>query len=827
VTNAAWADAVLRNALALRDEDRVEFLAQCHAAGPGLRQDVEDLLRLAEHGAPGVELGEISPAFLWSVLSRSESPAAGREPDASDLAAAALEPPAVPAPPFPAESPFSEPAQLASAEDELTLGEWTITGELPPRGTGRLVAVERDAGSVRGVARILPVPATPDCARLFGVLCERLAAAGHPRLAALLDYGTSAGGAFYLVHEAAEGRTLSRYCARQRIGIQDRVRLMIRLCGVIQDAHRSLIAHGALTDSRILVDDHGELTIVDCGVEPLAASIADASNDRRAGALAAAGDVRQAGVLLRDLVLPRSVSANARLDAELASIVEFATRPDGPDRYRSMGALRSDLQRWLERRPLLARGDARSYRLERFIVRRRVPLMIGAAAGLAAAILLPAVIANRDRTTREAARADAVARMVAAVVDSRTSSVSAGPPEARTYVDRAAAVVRAELAAQPAQQSTMLLAVGRAYNDLGAYASSIEALEEALRLRRATYGDDATEVADVLVPLGQARAALGRYDEAESALRMARAIRILRAGAGQPAPGMVNVELAGLLHRLGRTDEPALLLRAQLATSGPPAASPPAVQDDLTARARVTLAGVLRDHGHSTDAEALYRQVLSSLAPARETPGSAPEPRHLWKNAASKDIERARAQVGLAGLLISRGDTDEPAALLIDALQALRRLYGPDHPALLEALRAQGRLRLAQQRLPEAHAAVEEAQRIQQDSLGVFTLDVPANGVLQAELALRDGRAADAVAASRLVLDELERLELGDHPLTIDARAALGEALTALGRGEEAIPVLSRAITTAESWIAGDDHRTLRLRGALAGAQTSAARRSR
>jgi tetratricopeptide (TPR) repeat protein len=183
--------------------------------------------------------------------------------------------------------------------------------------------------------------------------------------------------------------------------------------------------------------------------------------------------------------------------------------------------------------------------------------------------------------------------------------------------------------------------------------------------------------------------------------------------------------------------------------------------------------------------------------------------------------------VGLAGLLISRGDTDEPAALLIDALQALRRLYGPDHPALLEALRAQGRLRLAQQRLPEAHAAVEEAQRIQQDSLGVFTLDVPANGVLQAELALRDGRAADAVAASRLVLDELERLELGDHPLTIDARAALGEALTALGRGEEAIPVLSRAITTAESWIAGDDHRTLRLRGALAGAQTSAARRSR
>lgn len=827
VPNAAWVDAVLRNALSLREEDRPEFLAQCHAAGAGLRQDVEALVRLAEHGAPGVELGEISPAFVWAVLSRSEPIAISPEPDVVILPAAAFESMAVP-PPLPAEPPVSIPAEPPAADDERRLGEWTITGELPPRGTGRLFAVERASGSARGVARILPVPATADRTRLFTVLCERLAGLRHPRIAPLLDHGTSPAGTFYLVHAVADGRPLSQHCARQRTTIRDRVRLMIQLCGAVQDAHRSLVAHGALTDSRILVDDDGALTIVDCGVEPLAGYLDDSGSDGRPVERAsAASDVRQAGAVLHDLLLRRRGPGAEPLDPELASIVQFAAGRGGSDRYRSVGALRSDLHRWLERRPLLARGDARSYRLQRFTVRRRVPLLIGAAAVVAAAFLLPPAIANRERTAREAARADAVARMVAAVVDSRTSSVSAGPPEARTYVDRAAAVVRTELAAQPAQQSTMLLALGRAYNDLGAYQSSVEALEEALLLRRSSHGDDASEVADVLEPLGQAKAALGRYDEAESTLRMARAIRVLRAGAGQPPPGIVNVELARLLHRLGRTDEPALLLRGQLGNAAAGSASPAGGQDEVIVRARAALAGVLRDRGNASEAEGLYRQVLSSVGATRATPDPASEPQHLWKTAASKDLERARAQVGLAGVLIMRGETDEPATLLIDALQALRHLHGPDHPVLLEALRTQGRLRLAQQRLPEARAALAEAQRIHQESLGVFTLDVPANRVLQAELALREGRFEDGVAASRLVLDELERLELGDHPLTIDARTVLGEALAALGRGEEALQVLTRASDTAQAWVAVPDHRFARLNSALEAAHAATVRRAR
>ena len=77
----------------------------------------------------------------------------------------------------------------------------------------------------------------------------------------------------------------------------------------------------------------------------------------------------------------------ARLVGDLDAIVMKATRPQPQDRYASAEELAADLGRYLERRPVLARGGTLAYRVQRFVARHRA----GAAA---AAIALFAVLAG-------------------------------------------------------------------------------------------------------------------------------------------------------------------------------------------------------------------------------------------------------------------------------------------------------------------------------------------------------------------------------------------------------------------------------------------------
>jgi tetratricopeptide (TPR) repeat protein len=788
VPNAVWVDAVLRSAIALPVDDRDEFLARCHAAAPNLRQEVEDLLRLGTPDTPGPRVGDLSADALWSVLT----------------AAGAFSPPVD----HPGETPPAEtsgevaetreiaadPEPVSPPEEPLHLGEWRIITEQQARGAGRVFLVRRTERDEPAFARMLPVEPTSSNIELFNHECRRLAAIDDPAVARLLDHGISSDGHFYVVHACVRGQALTRYGERKGLGLRSRVELLVRVCAGLQAAHRMLVAHGGLGESTVVVGDDGKVVIRDCGLAPIISALAGTDADPAAASVNS--DIKQAGLLLRTVVFPSTTSMDGG-DADLAAISRCAAGDDSRERYSSIGALRSDLQRWLDRRPVLARGGGRAYRVGRFITRRRVPVAVAATLALVATVLLPPRIAERQRTAADRDRGAAIDRVLAGLFDgSRHEDGTLETPGARLYVARAATLVRSGFHGDPGRRSAGLLTVGRAYIDLGVYQSSIDVLEEALALARQHHGDDSVQVAEILEPVGQGRHALGRYDEAESALRTARAIRVLRAGAAHPSTRSADVELARLLHRLGRTAEAEQILRTSVGAPRSATDSSGSTPDHLAIRSRAALAGVLSSRGLFDEAERLYRDVLA----VRQERAS---------------VERAGAQVGLAGLLIARGDREEPATLLLEGLQTLRRHHGPDHPVQLEALRTQARLRLAQSQLDEARAALSTAGRIHEQSVGAFTLDVPATRALQAELALREGRMGDAVAASRLALEEFERLSLGDHPLTIEVRAVLGEGLTALGRRDESGPVLERALAAAERAFPPGDPRTVRLRAAV------------
>jgi serine/threonine protein kinase len=91
-----------------------------------------------------------------------------------------------------------------------------------------------------------------------------LARLTHPNIARLLDAGVAtsaaAGGQPYLVLEYVEGAPIDRYCDRNRLSIEKRLRLFLEVLAAVAHAHTNLILHRDLKPSNILVTAQGQVS---------------------------------------------------------------------------------------------------------------------------------------------------------------------------------------------------------------------------------------------------------------------------------------------------------------------------------------------------------------------------------------------------------------------------------------------------------------------------------------------------------------------------------------------------------------------------------------
>ena len=90
---------------------------------------------------------------------------------------------------------------------------------------------------------------------------------------------------------------------------------------------------------------------------------------------------------------------------------------------------------------------------------------------------------------------------------------------AREILDRGAARISSELDGQPAVEAGIRDVIGVVYRRLGLYDQATEQLKEAVRLRRAVFGDEHLELADSLYELALSVKHQADYDDAEELLR--------------------------------------------------------------------------------------------------------------------------------------------------------------------------------------------------------------------------------------------------------------------------------------------------------------------
>lgn len=233
----------------------------------------------------------------------------------------------------------------------------------------------------------------------------------HPWIARLLDGGISDDGQPWYAMELAAGEPLNQWAQRVQADTRRCLEVLIKVCDAVHYAHQNLVLHRDLKPANVLVDAHDQVRLLDFGIATLLQDDADSSGKpslapaTRTGqslftldyaapeqllghAVSTATDVYALGVIAYELLcgqrpfqrragmpdlsqlaqLPEPPSQRGlrigqdrrragALRGDLDTLVLTCLQPEPTRRYASVAALRADLDRYLQGKPIEARPD--------------------------------------------------------------------------------------------------------------------------------------------------------------------------------------------------------------------------------------------------------------------------------------------------------------------------------------------------------------------------------------------------------------------------------------------------------------------------------------
>jgi serine/threonine-protein kinase len=767
-------DDLFDGAVELPADQRAAWLDE-HCSDPGLRSEVEELIRAYEetHG----------------VLDKK----------AYDLA-----------------------RPLFDKRQREQIGPYELLREIGRGGMGVVWLAERVDGQYRqrvAVKLLRNSPDTDELHRRFVSERQILASLNHPNIAQLLDGGRTDDHLPFLVMEFVDGVPITTYCDRQHLTVEERLLLFRDVCSAVHHAHQNLVIHRDIKPSNILVTADRRVKLLDFGIAKLLNPMlgpADQPMTRtewrvmtpeyaspeqvRGDSLTTASDVYALGVLLyellcgrrplritsgspqeleeaivrRDPALPSvaltraatvaadgttteppsdAIAADRRLSpdrlrrrlaGDLDAIVMMALRKESARRYSSADVLWEDIQRHLEGLPVMAHRGSRWYRARKFLARHRVEAV--AAAVVAFSLVGGATIALRQASVarRESDRAEQALAQSNEVTDFlvrlfRTPAPAGATREQVTAKDMlATGTARVEqLASRPIVQAQMLDALGRVNDQIGRFADAEQMLRRALALRREHLGANDLDVAVTLNNLADVLGQTNRTEEATRLSQEALAIQRRVLGPNHPDVALTLAMLSRRTKDLAVSES--LLIEArdiQRSALGP--------NDPAVATADFELGMILQSRGKYKEAEGLYREGVA----IRERTGAdrgtvalgkvrlaqlielhsdnAAEAESLYQNALgilqAEDPPRpARwggALVGLENLAHARGDHVRAESYARQLLDVHIRTIGPEHPITTEAMDAIGEHLSAQKRYREADSVLSQALAVVERSVG-------------------------------------------------------------------------------------------------------------
>jgi eukaryotic-like serine/threonine-protein kinase len=276
----------------------------------------------------------------------------------------------------------------------------------------------------------------------------------HPNIARLLDAGESSSGTPWIALELVEGLPITRWCDARRATIRERLQLFQQVCAAVQFAHEHFIIHRDIKPSNVLVDQHGQVKLLDFGIakssksesltgtqDRLFSIYAVSPEQLRNEPVSTATDCYALGALLYELLcgaplLPESISTPSALEhfvvhtspaapsarasmaaavlrqlksqeelsralrGDLDKIILHALRKRADERYRAVTAFEQDIDAALHQKPVIAVGQSTRYRAQKFLRRHWLAVSTCAAALLALFTLTGLLYLRGNELTR-------------------------------------------------------------------------------------------------------------------------------------------------------------------------------------------------------------------------------------------------------------------------------------------------------------------------------------------------------------------------------------------------------------------------------------------
>ncbi|MFB6274133.1 MAG: tetratricopeptide repeat protein [Salinibacter sp.] len=409
------------------------------------------------------------------------------------------------------------------------------------------------------------------------------------------------------------------------------------------------------------------------------------------------------------------------LQGDLDTIVLKALRKDPEARYETAAALAEDIEAYHDGRPVRAHTGSWTYRLRKFVQRRRTTVASGALillllVGYAVTVT---VQANRIRAERNEAEA-----VTAFLVDLFEGSNPLRPMRAprsdsltlRTLLHRGAERVRTGLDDQPAARARLMSVIGRVYTNTGDYSKADSLLRTALTLRRRHGDASSLDQAWTKQTLAYSHFRQGRYEKAEQLYR----------------------------------DVLATYRRRNLS--------------DLSRRASVMngLALVLDESGAPATADSIYREIIGLYRATRDSvPGT------YFHN--------------LAIALEHQNQFKAAVPMHRKALAAFQRQYGASHPTVANAIARMAFTYQRAGRFETADSLHRRALAMRRDLLPPNHPHLASSLVRFGWLLVQRGQVAEARAKAQEGLSILTSILPEDHWQIAAARSVL--ALCDMARG--------------------------------------------
>ncbi|MHC4539826.1 MAG: serine/threonine protein kinase, partial [Planctomycetota bacterium] len=151
------------------------------------------------------------------------------------------------------------------------IGRYKLLSVLGEGGMGIVCLAEQERPIKRRVAMKVIKPGMDSKRVISRFEAERqaLALLAHPNIAHVHDAGTTEAGRPYFVMEYVQGLSITEYCDRHKLTIEDRLNLFRQICLAVHHAHQKGIIHRDIKPSNILVstqDDKAVPKIIDFGV---------------------------------------------------------------------------------------------------------------------------------------------------------------------------------------------------------------------------------------------------------------------------------------------------------------------------------------------------------------------------------------------------------------------------------------------------------------------------------------------------------------------------------------------------------------------------------